>query len=336
MDYGKINIKYDDLELKTPSSKKLTTHDKIFLVLISGILGIAAFGFDLISENFVYVVKRIDWVMNSYYDSVVMQNLVQIVYSLVALLIPFGIGAIVIKLVKRDTDLLPFRKPKSGGIFVSSLGISFIALVVSNFVTSMIIIIFQFIGFEFDGGYYEAPTNIPEFLLQVVSIAIVPAFAEEFAVRGVLLQSLRKYGDVTAIFISALLFALMHGNFNQAPFAFIMGIVIAYFVIVTDSLWTGIAIHCMNNFYALIVSVLSEYAIDFIYLVVVMSINVIGCLLGILAIIWLVENKTWDDFKIKNEFGKLEPTLLGIVSPTMIFAIVWLFIECCENVSFVG
>lgn len=65
--------------------------------------------------------------------------------------------------------------------------------------------------------------------------------------RGVVMQPLRKYGDWFAILTSAFVFALMHGNLVQAPFAFIAGIGLGYAVIASGSLWTGILIHLLNN-----------------------------------------------------------------------------------------
>ena len=43
------------------------------------------------------------------------------------------------------------------------------------------------------------------------------------------------------------MFALMHGNMVQLPFAFIAGFALAYVVIATDSIWYTIFIHMSNN-----------------------------------------------------------------------------------------
>ena len=66
------------------------------------------------------------------------------------------------------------------------------------------------------------------------------------------MQSLRRYGDWFAIIMSSLVFALMHGNMIQIPFAFIAGIGIGYAVIKTGTMWTGIIIHFINNGIAVI------------------------------------------------------------------------------------
>ena len=73
--------------------------------------------------------------------------------------------------------------------------------------------------------------------------AIVPAVFEEFAFRGVVLNKLRKFGDSYAIIMSAVLFGLMHGNLSQIPFAFILGLVIGFIAVKTNSIIPGILIH---------------------------------------------------------------------------------------------
>lgn len=67
--------------------------------------------------------------------------------------------------------------------------------------------------------------------------------------RGTVMQPLRKYGDGFAIVVSSIVFAIIHGNLVQAPFALIAGLAIGYAVCLTNSLWTGVLIHFANNFY---------------------------------------------------------------------------------------
>lgn len=95
-------------------------------------------------------------------------------------------------------------------------------------------------------------TTMAEFWLSVLSTALVPAFAEEFAFRGIVLNRLRKYGDSLAIFGSALLFGAMHGNTTQVVFAFLLGLIFAYVDVKTNSIIPSVIIHFVNNFYAVL------------------------------------------------------------------------------------
>ena len=76
--------------------------------------------------------------------------------------------------------------------------------------------------------------------------------------RGVVLQSLRRYGERYALVVSSLIFALMHGNMTQAPFAFMLGLVIGRIVLETESMWTGILIHVINNSYAVLMTAVGD------------------------------------------------------------------------------
>jgi hypothetical protein len=82
----------------------------------------------------------------------------------------------------------------------------------------------------------------------IVSNSVIPAFIEETVFRGVILGSLRRYGNFFAIFTSAILFALMHNTLIQLPFAFSLGILFGFIAIKTNSLLPSMLIHFMNNF----------------------------------------------------------------------------------------
>lgn len=81
----------------------------------------------------------------------------------------------------------------------------------------------------------------------VILIALIPAVVEEFVCRGVIFHRLRHNGIWKAIFVSALLFGIMHMNFNQLSYAFALGIVLALCVEATDSIFASIIVHFTFN-----------------------------------------------------------------------------------------
>lgn len=87
-------------------------------------------------------------------------------------------------------------------------------------------------------------TNLPAMLLLM---AVLPALGEEFVFRGLLYHAYRRTSPLAGIILSALFFALMHGNFNQIPYAFFLGIVMALMVEATGSIWISIFMHFMLN-----------------------------------------------------------------------------------------
>ncbi len=84
--------------------------------------------------------------------------------------------------------------------------------------------------------------SFPAMLLMV---GIIGPFCEEFVFRGVIYRS---YGrNVRALLLSALLFGLMHMNFNQMIYAFAMGVFLAILVEAAGSLWASVFCHMFFN-----------------------------------------------------------------------------------------
>lgn len=79
------------------------------------------------------------------------------------------------------------------------------------------------------------------------AIAFVPAVLEESVYRGVFFNEYRKIDPRKGIILSGLLFGLMHMNFNQFFYAFIMGMIFAVVVEVTDSIISSMIVHCVIN-----------------------------------------------------------------------------------------
>lgn len=84
-------------------------------------------------------------------------------------------------------------------------------------------------------------------VLQFITIAIVPAFCEEFLFRGVILSNLMPYGKGLAIIGSSVLFGLMHGNFYQFLYTVAAGVLLGVVYVLTDSIWCSILVHLINN-----------------------------------------------------------------------------------------
>lgn len=76
--------------------------------------------------------------------------------------------------------------------------------------------------------------------------ALLAPIAEEVLFRGYILRSLRSFGKRFAIFGSAFLFGLFHGNLLQTPYAFLMGLVLGY-VAVEYSIHWAVFLHMFNN-----------------------------------------------------------------------------------------
>lgn len=82
-------------------------------------------------------------------------------------------------------------------------------------------------------------------LLMLVLFAPV---LEELICRGLVLGTLRaRYGVTLAWLVSALFFGVMHLQPVQVINAFVVGLILGYVYISTDSLWSVMILHAMNN-----------------------------------------------------------------------------------------
>lgn len=103
--------------------------------------------------------------------------------------------------------------------------------------------------------YSSDPVDV---VLYGVILTVLPAFAEEFCYRGVVLGLLRPFGEGFAILGSAFLFGVMHGNVMQVPFAFCVGLIFGYITVKTGSMWCAVILHFLNNGVAFLQQVVGE------------------------------------------------------------------------------
>lgn len=93
-------------------------------------------------------------------------------------------------------------------------------------------------------------TNITDnspLILGILTVGLLPAIFEESVYRGVLYNEYRKVNPKIAIFLSALLFGLLHQNLNQFSYAFVLGLIFALVIEATDSILSTMIIHCVIN-----------------------------------------------------------------------------------------
>ena len=96
---------------------------------------------------------------------------------------------------------------------------------------------------------------------QVMILATVPGIlyeallgpvTEELVLRGIIFPVARqKRGNLYAIIISSIFFALIHMNGIQLITGLFMGVIIGYAIVLTDNVYIGIIIHAVNNSFSL-------------------------------------------------------------------------------------
>lgn len=198
--------------------------------------------------------------VSKYYELAANPNFLYVVsgaLSIVLFTLPFAITSGFIG--AKWSELLPFCKPKNNSTLpVVMLGMGACAL--GNFATSIFATFLNMVfGIVPQTSLPEYGTGSDSFVLMLLCVGVLPALVEEFAFRGVVLGALRRYfGDGAAILISAVLFGLIHGNLQQIPFAFCVGIVLAYATVYTSSIIPAMIIHALNNSLSVVLSFASS------------------------------------------------------------------------------
>lgn len=105
--------------------------------------------------------------------------------------------------------------------------------------------IFNRIGYTISFGI-EASAARSQTISMFLYAGIVGPVVEELIYRGFIMGSLRRFGNLFAIVISTVLFALMHTNISQCIYAAACGVILGY-VAANYSIKWSIAIHIMNN-----------------------------------------------------------------------------------------
>lgn len=88
----------------------------------------------------------------------------------------------------------------------------------------------------------------------VLMLVVLAPVMEEVLFRGILLESVRsKHSSGRAIVVSALMFGVVHIIPQQVINAFVIGLILGYIYVRTESLWPVIIIHALNNAIAYVI-----------------------------------------------------------------------------------
>lgn len=90
--------------------------------------------------------------------------------------------------------------------------------------------------------------------LKVVVMVILAPLLEEYVCRKQIIDRTRQYGEKTAVFLSALVFGLLHQNLFQFFYAFGLGLVFAYIYVRTGRLRYPVLLHGIINFLGAVVA----------------------------------------------------------------------------------
>lgn len=139
-------------------------------------------------------------------------------------------------------DILGFRriKPSTAGMAVLY---TFLLLPLSTLANVISMIFVDNTVAALAGDILEVP-----FFIMFLIMAVLGPLCEEAVFRGAFYRGFRKSGNIFgAVILSALLFALMHMNFNQAAYAVLLGIMLALIAEAAGSTTASFVVHFVFN-----------------------------------------------------------------------------------------
>lgn len=133
-----------------------------------------------------------------------------------------------------------------------SIPIAVITVVSANIMTQYINFpIIKLIDLPVDNNAIYNTTY--ELIITIILMCIIPAMFEEILFRGIILEELSgRFTRRGAIFITALIFAVVHLDFSNLIPQFVLGAILCHITIAEKSVLTAMIAHFTNNLFAII------------------------------------------------------------------------------------
>ena len=168
-------------------------------------------------------------------------------------------GLKILKFTPPDFKKLSTREGYSGGTVAKLVTLCLGLQTASAFLTQIITMILDNFGLTGRTIDLSATTSFGANAFMYFYACLLGPILEELLYRGVLLQSMRKYNERFAIFLSAAIFGLMHENYQQFILGFLLGIPLAVVAVKYNSLIPSIITHIIVNTAASVTNVVMQY-----------------------------------------------------------------------------
>lgn len=164
-----------------------------------------------------------------------------------------------VKLLGINFKKLSAREGYGGGTVMKLMVLCLGLQLAAGIIAMILQLIFGMFGLESATADLTAtPSFLANALLYFYACLLGPVL-EELLYRGVLLQSMRKYNERFAIFLSAAIFGLMHQNYQQFILGFLLGIPLAAITVKYGSIIPSIFTHIVVNTSGMLALCLIQY-----------------------------------------------------------------------------
>lgn len=143
-------------------------------------------------------------------------------------------------------------------VLVFFMGIAF-----SQFVNLLVALFQNVLNYQQYQESMEQITYGKDLLTLVFWMGVIAPLAEEVIFRWLIYLRLRDYMRMgAAVVISGVFFGIYHMNLVQAVYAGILGMLFAYFMEITGSLWTSVLLHMGTNIWSLVFSAVAPWILE--------------------------------------------------------------------------
>lgn len=224
------------------------------LSLLSG----AAVILYVVIQNLIISVLEGAGLLKVYVNNSLFGSGIDIFLILLGILLPFSLMGRQMKKISGEREPVMTEPVKSKALFIFAAFGCTGCVMLSNIFSSYITYFISLFGYELEAPEINMPGGALGFLITMLKVCILTAVVEEYCLRGHVLGNLRFYGDTFAVVMSAGIFALMHGNLIQVPFAMLSGIALGMFAVQSGSIWPAVVAHGINNGLSIVASYLIE------------------------------------------------------------------------------
>ncbi len=158
------------------------------------------------------------------------------------------------------------------------------AMYITNIFSTVLTILISLIkGEELVNPAADAILN-GNFYITIIYAAVIAPVIEELIFRKILLDKLRRFGELPAILMTGIAFGLFHLNLSQFFYATVLGFIFAYVTIRTNTVIYAILLHMMIN---LLSSAIAPFAVKMnpIVLIMIFTWEIIAITIGVVFFI---------------------------------------------------
>lgn len=101
----------------------------------------------------------------------------------------------------------------------------------------------------------------------IIAVGLLPAFLEEFFIRGVVFEVYNRVSTKNAVLFTAFIFAVFHGSPEEIPGYIFMGLMAVFVMLRCNSLYAAVLYHLSSNLTALFFSLVIMELVNYLWLI---------------------------------------------------------------------